>query len=453
MLSARPVQGRFRRLRWMADAVLIAILFAIPWVRIRGEPLVLLDVPRRNFHVLGLVIFPQELFFLWLLVAGLALALFFFTALAGRLWCGWACPQTVFTDVYAAVARRIQGWSRRGRPASVAAWRRAATHAAWLAISTVVGFHLVGYFRSPYEMLGALSSDDWSGASIGFWLAGTALAYFDFGLVRQTFCKFLCPYARFQSVLLDRDSLVVAYDPRRGEPRGKLGKVEAPSSRRGDCVDCGLCVAVCPTGIDIRSGLQLECIACTQCIDACNGVMARLGRPSELIGYRSLTELQGRAARLLRPRVAIYGGLLLAVAGAFAGALAQRVPLDLQVERNRSALYQTAGDGRIGNAYTLRVENRDRSDHRYRIWLDAPARFELVAGVNPLSVPATQSAEASVFVLAEPHALPEPHDGTPIRFVLEELDGPATPARSVARTSTFVAPAREHEDGEGGRAG
>ena len=440
MLSARPVQGRLRRLRWIADAILIAILFAVPWLRIGGEPLVLLDVPRRNFHVLGLVIFPQELFFLWLLVAGLALALFFFTALVGRLWCGWACPQTVFTDVYAAVARRIERWSGAGRPARVAFWRRLATHVTWLVLSAIVGFHLVGYFRSPYEMLRALGSGDWSGASVGFWLVATVLAYLDFGLIRQTFCKFLCPYARFQSVLLDRDSLVVAYDPSRGEPRGKRSKAGS-APLRGDCVDCGLCVAVCPTGIDIRAGLQLECIGCTQCIDACNGVMVRLGRAPELIGYRSLAQLEGRATRLLRPRVAVYGGLLLAVAGAFAGALAQRVPLDLQVERNRSALYQTAGDGRIGNAYTLHLENRDRRDHLYRIRLEAPARFELVAGVNPVRVSATESAEARVFVLAAPGASVDPRDGTAIRFVLEELDDVGSPGRSVARISTFVSPA------------
>jgi len=443
VLAARPVRGPFRRLRWIADAILVAILFAIPWVRIGGEPLVLLDVPHRNFHVFGLVIFPQELFFLWLIVAGLALALFFFTALAGRLWCGWACPQTVFTDIYAAVARRLRGWSLGGPPARVATWRRIATHAVWIALSAVVGFHLVGFFRSPYEMLGALSSGDWTGASMGFWLAASALAYFDFGLVRQAFCKYVCPYARFQSVLLDSDSLVVAYDPRRGEPRGKLRKDGRAAV--GDCVDCGLCVAVCPTGIDIRSGLQLECIGCTQCIDACNGVMARLGRAPELIGYRSLAALEGRATRLLRPRVAVYGGLLLAVGGAFAGALAQRAPFDLQVERNRSALYQTAADGRIDNAYTLHVQNRDRRDHEYRIRLDAPARFELVAGVNPLALRATESAEARVFVLAQPGALPAPHDGTAIHFIVEELDETGAPRRAVARASTFVAPVQAGE--------
>jgi len=168
VLSARPVEGRFRRLRWVANTTLVAILFGIPWLRVHGEPLILLDVPQRKFHVLGLVIFPQELFFLWLIVAGLALALFFFTALAGRLWCGWACPQTVFTDIYAGIARRIQGWSRAGPPRRVAAWRRVATHVAWIAVSGIVGFHVVGYFRSPYDLLAALRGGHWTGASMGF---------------------------------------------------------------------------------------------------------------------------------------------------------------------------------------------------------------------------------------------------------------------------------------------
>jgi cytochrome c oxidase accessory protein FixG len=448
VLSARPVEGRFRRLRWAADAILLAILLAIPWIRLAGEPLVLLDIPRRRFHVLGLVLFPQELFFLWLILAALALALFFFTALAGRLWCGWACPQTVFTDVYAAVARRLQGWSRRGPPARIAPWRRVATHAVWIGLSAVVGFHLVGYFRSPYDMLAAFAEGRWTGASVGFLAAATALSYLDFGLVRQTFCKYLCPYARFQSVLLDRDSLVVAYDAARGEPRGRARKRGAAAA--GDCVDCGLCVAVCPTGIDIRAGLQLECIACTQCIDACNGVMAKLGRAPELIGYRSLAALEGRATRLLRPRVVAYGVLLAAALLGFGAGLSRRAPLDLQVEHNSSALYQTAADGRIGNAYTLHVLNRDRRDHVYRIRLEAPAGFELVAGVNPFPVEGTTSAEARVFVLVDPGELGESGDGIPIRFVLEEL-GLSMP--SIARHAIFMSPERrEHdEDEEEGR--
>ena len=427
-------------MRRIANTVLVAILFGIPWVRVHGEPLVLLDVPQRKFHVLGLVIFPQELFFLWLILAGLALALFFFTALAGRLWCGWACPQTVFTDVYAGIARRIQGWSRAGPPRQVPVWRRVATHVAWIAVSAVVGLHVVGYFRSPYDLLTALRSGHWAGASMGFWIAGTALCYLDFAIVRQTFCKYLCPYARFQSVLLDGDSLVVAYDTSRGEPRGKKRRAEGA----GDCVDCGLCVAVCPTDIDIRRGLQLECIGCTQCIDACDGVMTRVGRPVGLIAYRSLAALEGRRTRLLRPRVLIYGALLVATVVGFGSSLASRAPLAFEVERNGSSLFQRSADGRIGNAYTLHIQNRDRQDHVYRIGLVAPGSFQLVAGVNPLQIPATGSVTASVFVLAPDADIhDDEHDGTRIRFILEDIH---YGDRQIIRDSTFLAPAHDHDE-------
>jgi cytochrome c oxidase accessory protein FixG len=426
VLSARAVQGRFRTLRSAADALLVALLFAIPWIRVEGRPLVLLDVPARRFHVFGLVIFPQELYFLWLILAGLALALFFFTALFGRLWCGWACPQTVFTDVYAAVARRIQGWKGRTRPRRVPAWRIAATHLAWLALSAAVGLHLVGYFRSPYEILGGLASGVVYPTSLGFLVAVSALAYVDFGLVRQTFCKHLCPYARFQSVLFDRDTLVVAYDAARGEPRGKRGRAA------GDCIDCGLCVAVCPTGIDIRRGLQLECIACTQCIDACDGVMQQVGRARHLIGYRSLAGLEGRSVRLLRPRTAMYGGLLALVAAAFVELLAVRLPMDLHVAHSATALVAHAADGREGNAFTLRITNRALAPQRFRLAVAEDAGFELVAGLNPIPVAAASALETRVFVLADAGSAP---GGREIRFVLEAEDGGAR----VMRSAHFVA--------------
>lgn len=434
MLSARPVAGAFRRLRWGANAILIAILFGIPWIRVGGEPLVLLDVPGRRFHVFGLTLFPQELYFLWLILAGLALALFFFTAIAGRLWCGWACPQTVFTDVFAAVARRLEGWSRGGRPRRVALWRRVATHAVWVLLAVVIGFHLVGYFRSPYDMLARLRAGELGGTALGFWAAMSALAWFDFGIVRQTFCKYLCPYARFQSVLFDRDTLVIAYAPGRGEPRGKKGVAA------GDCVDCGLCVEVCPTGIDIRDGLQLECIACTQCIDACNGVMAKVGRAPDLIGYRSLAALEGRRTRFARPRVIVYGVLLLAVGVAFTELLALRKPLDLQV-LHASALYQRMADGRLGNAYTLHVQNRDRSDRVFRLRLEPLDDYELITGLNPLVVQATTTLETRVFVVAREPAI---EDGgvQRVEFVLEELEHPD---RQVRRSTAFVVPRRHGE--------
>jgi cytochrome c oxidase accessory protein FixG len=426
VLSARPVRGRFRRLRSLANAALIAILFAIPWLRVDGQPLVLLDVPARQFHVFGLVIFPQELFFLWLLLAGLALALFFFTALLGRLWCGWACPQTVFTDVYAGLARRIQGWRGTTPPRRVAPWRVALTHLVWLALSAVVALHLVGYFRSPYEIVAGLASGVFYPTSLGFLGAVTALTYLDFGIVRQTFCKYLCPYARFQSVLFDSDTLVVAYDAARGEPRGKRG------TTTGDCVDCGLCVAVCPTGIDIRRGLQLECVACTQCIDACDGVMRRIGRAQDLIGYRSLASLEGRAARLLRPRTAVYALLLAAVVAAFGTLLARRLPMDLYVAHSGSALVSHAADGRTGNAFTLRITNRALAPRSFRLTLEDGAGFELVAGMNPIPVAAASSLQTRVFVLSDADAGAGSRE---IRFVLAPEGGGAR----VVRSAHFVA--------------
>jgi cytochrome c oxidase accessory protein FixG len=431
MLSARPVQGRFRNLRWGADAILVVILLVIPWIRIDGQPLVLLDVPARQFHVFGLTIFPQELYFLWLIVVGLALCLFFFTTLAGRLWCGWACPQTVFTDLYAAVARRIQGWSAGGPPRRLAAWRKLLTHTVWLLLSVFVGLHVVGYFRSPYDILSALRAGEFSGASMGFWAVGTALAYFDFGLLRQTFCKYLCPYARFQGVLFDRETLVVAYDAGRGEPRGKRGRVA------GDCIDCGLCVEVCPTGIDIRHGLQMECIACTQCIDACDQVMTQIDRRPNLIRYASLDALEGgRGARWWRPRVLVYGGLLAATTVAFAAALATRLPLDLQVEHNRSPLFHRTADGRIGNAFTLHLQNRDRADRQFRLQLEPGTQYDLVAGLNPVQVPAVSTVEARVFVIE--NAGNGSAASRTVRFVLEDVEDPG---RRVERISRFVLPA------------
>jgi len=443
--GVRPVAGRFRRLRWAADAGLVAILLVIPWIRIAGEPLVWLDVPGRKFHVFGLVIFPQELIFLWLIVVGLALALFFFTALAGRLWCGWACPQTVFTDVFAALERRIQGWQGTRPPRRVAPWRKVATHVVFAAIATIVGVHLVGYFH-PIDALVAVTLARHPPATAAtFVVVLSTLAYLDFTFVRQTFCKFLCPYARFQSVLFDADTLVIGYDARRGEPRGKRG------TTTGDCVDCGLCVAVCPSEIDIRRGMQLECVACTQCIDACDGVMARLGRKRGLIDYRSLVSLEGlREARLLRPRVLIYGALLVLVAGSFATMLSRRVPMELQVAHNRESMMASVGDGRLGNAYTLYVTNRELEPHRFEIVLDAPEGFELVAGVNPIEVGGTRHQETRVFVLADPSRAELGPRPTPIRFRLRRMAGGGDDAREVVRATTFVSPSGARRPAGGG---
>jgi len=430
VLDARPVEGRWRTLRWGMDGFLLAVLLVVPWIRIGGEPLLLLDVPARRFHVFGLVLLPDELFYLWLILAVATLALFFFTALAGRLWCGWACPQTVLTDLFAGLARWIQGYTRTGRPARVAPWRVVLTHVVWVGFALVLGFHLVGYFRSPYQLLDDLGRGTPSPVASGFWLAASVLAWLDLVVVKQSFCKYLCPYARFQSVLFDSDTLVVGYDRARGEPRGKRGKVA------GDCIDCGLCVAVCPTGIDIREGLQMECIACTQCIDACNEVMGHIERRPNLIGYRSLVGLERvRRMRWIRPRVVTYGALLGGAVLGLAVALAARSPFGFEVEHYRSALSQALPDGRLSNAYTLHVQNRAREPRSFRIRLDAPFASELVAGANPIALDPVSVSESRVFVVAEPSALVPGVQQQAFRFVLEDA---ADPERSISRASTFV---------------
>jgi cytochrome c oxidase accessory protein FixG len=436
MLNARPVAGRFRRWRSVANAILIAILLAVPWIRVGDAHVLLFDIPERQFHVFGLVIFPQELFFLWLIVVGLAIALFFFTALAGRLWCGWACPQTVFTDVFAGIARRVEAWGGHVRPVAVAAWRPVATHVAFLAIAVVVALHVVGYFHPIEDLVRRLGRGESLGVAGGFVAVLTGVSYFDFAWVRQTFCKFLCPYARFQSVLFDADTLVIGYDAHRGEPRGKRG------TTTGDCVNCGLCVAVCPSEIDIRKGMQLECIACTHCIDACDGVMAQLGRERGLIDYRSLVSLERlREARILRPRVLIYGALLAVVLLTFGVQLGRRSPMELQVARNRSQIASVIPDGRVSNAYTLYITNRDAREHRFELVLDAPQHFELLAGANPISVAATEHLETRVFVVAAERELAPAAGATPIRFRLRRVD---SESRELVRESTFVLPGGIH---------
>ncbi len=438
MLNARPVRGFFRRLRWAADGILIAILLVTPWITIGGgEPLVRFDLPARKFHVFGLLIFPQELYFLWLIVIGLVLALFFFTALAGRLWCGWACPQTVLTDVYAGLARFVEGWSGSARPRRVSVVRMALKYLLFAGVSTVLGFHLVSYFVGPRELAAALWNGEASATQTGFFAVATVLSYVDFVVLRQTFCKYLCPYARLQGVLFDGDTLVVAYDPARGEPRARGA---ARRERRdggasaGDCVDCGLCVAVCPSGIDIRRGLQLECVACTQCIDACNEVMEQVGKPPRLIGYRSLVGLERRRrVRLVRPRVVAYGAGLAIAGVAFVAALAMRHPIGFQVVHNVGALFGETADGRTSNAFVLRIENRDLRPHAYRVRLEAPHGFELVAGMNPVQVPAATAQESRVFVLHQ--GSEATGAGAELRFVLEQVD---EPSNVIERTVRFL---------------
>jgi cytochrome c oxidase accessory protein FixG len=375
----RAVSGVFARWRWGLVALTQSQFYGLPWLQWNGRQAVLFDLETPRFYVFGLVLHPQDLIFLAGLLVVSALALFFFTAVAGRLWCGYACPQTVYTEMFLWIERRTEG-DRSARirldqgPWSLQkAARKGAKHGLWLLLAVVTGFTFVGYFLPVRSLLAELAAGGLA-AWPAFWVAFYALAtYGNAGWLREQICKYMCPYARFQSTLIDADSLVIAYDTGRGEPRGSRPRQAVPAERGlGDCVDCTLCVQVCPTGIDIRNGLQNECIGCAACIDVCDGVMDKMGYAPGLIRYgtaRGMAEGLGRAEmlrRVLRPRVWVYGALLLLAAGAMVAGLALRAPVVMDVMRDRGALARQGEDGAIENTYRLQLLNRLEREAGYR---------------------------------------------------------------------------------------
>jgi cytochrome c oxidase accessory protein FixG len=369
-IHAREVSGRFNRMRVAAMCMLLGIFYGLPWLRWNGHQAVLFDLPARKFHILGLTFFPQDFYLLtWMLVIA-ALSLFFFTALAGRLWCGYACPQTVWTEIFVWMERVTEGnrWQRIKLDMAPWSfnklWRKGTKQVLWISFALFTGITFVGFF-SPIR---TLLPNAWVGTLGGweiFWCLFYGFAtYGNAGYMREQVCKYMCPYARFQGAMFDRNTLVISYDTARGEPRGsrKRGS-DARSQGLGDCVDCTLCVQVCPTGIDIRKGLQMDCIACAACIDACDDVMDRMKAPRGLIRYATENSMQGERTRVLRPRTLIYGSLLLLLIAGFAFAVGHRQLLEVDVLRDRNALYRQSEPNGIENVYTIRLINKDEISH------------------------------------------------------------------------------------------
>jgi cytochrome c oxidase accessory protein FixG len=371
-IYAREVSGRFARLRVFAMLALLGVFYGLPWLNWGGRQAVLFDLPARKFFIFGLTFFPQDFFLLtWLLVIA-ALSLFFFTALAGRLWCGYACPQTVWTEAFIWMERLIEGGRAKQMKLDRSPWglRKAALKTAkysvWIGFAAFTGFSFVGFF-APIRSL----SGDTLGGTLGgweeFWIIFYGFATLgNAGFLREQVCKYMCPYARFQSAMFDRNTLVISYDARRGEPRGAHRRGQSPRELGlGDCVDCTRCVQVCPTGIDIRKGLQYECIACAACIDTCDEVMDQLKLPRGLVKYSTQSDLDGKPTRILRPRILVYATALLLLVAGFAYAVAHRHLVDLDVMRDRVALYRELDDGRLENVYTVRIINKDQRPHRF----------------------------------------------------------------------------------------
>lgn len=434
----RSVTGRFRRLRTQVSVVLLGIYFLLPWLKLNGRQALLFDIPGRKFYIFNLIIWPQEVYYLAILLVFLVVALFFFTALAGRLWCGYACPQTVFTDIFMKIEKLIEGDRRERITLDAAGWtvgkffKKALKHAAWAAFSFATAFAFVSYFVPPEALFTRLITLTLTKANL-FWLGlFTFTTYGDCGFLRELMCLVPCPYGRFQSALFDPDTLIIGYDSRRGEPRGHLKKEGL--KKTGDCVDCTLCVQVCPTGIDIRNGLQYECIACAQCVDVCNSVMRKAGLPEGLIRYGSLKSLAGGRTRVLRPRMILYAVSLTLLFSTMVYKISTRVPLDLEVLRDRNSLYQKAEDGRVSNMYTIKAMNMDSRPHRYMIKTKG-IKADLIVGNNPITVKSGEVFQTSIALIWE--------DGLPGKkvnyfdFVIEDADNPEITAK---RGSTFFIP-------------
>jgi cytochrome c oxidase accessory protein FixG len=377
----RAAKGRYATLRWLCVWLTQLVFYGLPWLNWNGRQAVLFDLTARKFYIFGIVLWPQDFIYLAALLIICAYALFLITAVAGRVWCGFACPQTVYTEIFMWIERRIEGVRSARMRLDRQPWsfdklaKKTTKHAAWAAVALWTGFSFVGYFTPVHDLLREVT-----GITLGpwewFWILFYALAtYGNAGWMREQVCKYMCPYARFQSSMFDKDTLIITYDQERGEPRGALGKGTeyATTQAQGDCIDCSLCVQVCPTGIDIRQGLQYECIGCAACVDACNVVMAKIDAPLGLIRYSTDHALTNRLSqqeirqRVFRPRVLLYIGVLLLIVTAFVGALIMRTPLKLDVIRDRGAMGREVEDGMIENVYRLQIMNTAEVPHRYKI--------------------------------------------------------------------------------------
>ncbi len=364
----REIGGRFANLSKIATVALLGLFYALPWLNWDERQAVLFDLPARKFHLLGLTLWPQDFPYLALLLIIAALSLFFFTALAGRLWCGFACPQTVWTEIFIWMEQLTEGTRSQRMKLDKAPWswnklrRKGSKQFLWITSSMWTGFTFVGYFTPVRELGAEFVALNISGWTL-FWGVFYAFAtYGNAGYMREQVCKYMCPYARFQSAMFDKDTLIISYDEGRGEPRGgRKRSVDRQEAGLGDCIDCELCVQVCPTGIDIREGLQYDCIACAACIDACDSIMDTMNYSRGLVRYTTEHAVHNEKTHVMRPRMFVYATLLLLLVTGLVTSMATRTPIILDVIRDRNSLYRELPGDMIENIYTIKVINQSDS--------------------------------------------------------------------------------------------
>jgi cytochrome c oxidase accessory protein FixG len=411
----RQVTGLFADLRVILVAVTLGIFYGLPWLNWGADrQAFLIDLPGRKFNFFFWTFWPQDLFYLAVILILSALLLFFFTAIFGRVWCGFSCPQTVWTEVFLWIERKIDGDRMKQMKLAKQPWngekiiKRSAKYGAWFLFSLWTGFTFVGFFTPIRDL--AVSTFSFSlGPWETFWVFFYGLATLgNAGFLREQVCTYMCPYARFQGAMFDKNTLIISYDKARGEPRGSRGRtVDAKQQKLGDCIDCTLCVQVCPTGIDIRNGLQYQCIACAACVDVCDSVMKKMNYPKGLIRYTTENSLEGKPSRILRPRVLVYAALLFAIGAALVVSVLLRVPLDVDVVRDRNTLYRETNEGLVENVYTLRILNMDHNPHRFTVTAEGLEGLRLHTDALPITIESGQVRELSARLQVDPVVLKE----------------------------------------------
>jgi cytochrome c oxidase accessory protein FixG len=429
----RAVSGSFATARVAMVLLTQSLYYGVPWLEWNGRQAVLFDLLSRKFYIFGLVFWPQDFIYLAVLLVISALSLFLFTAVAGRLWCGYACPQTVYTEIFLWIERKIEGDHMQQKKRDQAGWTarkiaiKSAKHGVWIAFSLWTGFTLVGYF-TPIKTLATEAISLTLGPWETFWVFFYGFAtYGNAGFLREQVCKYMCPYARFQGVMFDPDTLTVTYDHVRGEPRGARSRTtDHKAAGLGDCVDCGICVQVCPTGIDIRKGLQIECIGCAACIDGCDKVMDKMGYPQGLIRYateNSIAQQYGWKPimeKVFRPRVLIYTVILWTIIATAAVALYQRAPIKVDVMRDRGTMAREVEGGKIENVYRLQVMNVQEKSQHFTVNVQPVGplqQVEVIAGAT-LEIGPTETRMFPLRVRAQVDGAFR--GSTPITFIIDD---------------------------------
>ena len=449
----RSVQGWFAAWRWALVLFTQLLFYGVAWIPWHGRQAVLFDLVSRRFFIFDLVLYPQDFIYLTGLLIISAYGLFLFTAVAGRFWCGYACPQTVYTEIFLWIERKVEGDRAarmrldQGPWGFNRLWRKVAKHSLWLTLSLWTGFTFVGYFTPIRELFSEalqFSFGPWE----WFWVLFYGFAtYGNAGFMREQVCKYMCPYARFQSAMFDKDTLIISYDTARGDPRGARNrKINPKEVGLGDCVDCGLCVQVCPTGIDIRNGLQYECIGCAACVDVCNGVMDKMGYPRGLVRYATQNSMQQGWTRqqmwhrVTRPRVLIYFAVLVLITAGLATSLAMRSPFKFDVIRDRASLGRYVDDGAVENVYQLRVMNTTEAVQHYELRVEGLPGVGIVGAHRLEVLPAQAKAWPLAVQVSAPAAEQLGAGAHTMNFVVTRMAQDGQSASSVTEKASFMVP-------------